>query len=82
MLDIQLTDDSPTTARLRVRGRLNAETRAQFIHTIQELVRRGSRRVSVDLRQVALLDPDGALAISEASERLQAAGGALVLLME
>ncbi len=82
MIDIQLTNDSPTAARLQVRGRLTRETRAQFVQTILELVRRGSRRVSVDLREVATLDTDGAQAIREASERLQAAGGALVLEME
>lgn len=82
MLDIQLTDASPTAAHLQVRGRLNRETRDQFVQTIHELVVRGSRRVSVDLREVALLDPDGALAIREASDRMEAAGGALVLMME
>lgn len=78
MLDIKLTDDS----RLLVRGRLDRETRGMFLQTIHELVARGTRRVSVDLREVATLDPEGAQAIREASERLQAAGGALVLEME
>jgi len=82
MLDIQFTDDSSTAPRLQVRGRLDRETRGQFMQTIHDLVVRGSRRVSIDLREVALLDPDGALAIHEASERLEAAGGTLVLLME
>ena len=78
MLDIRVTDDS----RLQILGRLDRETRGQFLQTIQELVRQGSREVSVDLRQVAGLDPEGAQAIREASERLRAAGGALVLMME